>query len=41
MVQGVVLHLGYDGWWEQDMQQIPLKRMPDAKVSAPVSLGCF
>ncbi|KAL3139315.1 hypothetical protein ABBQ38_003653 [Trebouxia sp. C0009 RCD-2024] len=31
--QGVVLHLGYDGWWEQDMQQIPLKRLSDAKVS--------
>lgn len=31
-VQGVLLHLGYDGWWEQDMQEIPLKRMSDAKV---------
>lgn len=32
-MQGVLLHLGYDGWWEQDMQQLPLKRMSDAKVS--------
>lgn len=32
MVQGVLLHLGYDGWWEQDMQELPLKRMSDAKV---------
>lgn len=31
-MQGVLLHLGYDGWWEQDMQEIPLKRMSDAKV---------
>jgi len=31
-VQGVLLHLGYDGWWEQDMQELPLKRMSDAKV---------
>lgn len=31
--QGVLLHLGYDGWWEQDMQELPLKRMSDAKVS--------
>lgn len=32
VVQGVLLHLGYDGWWEQDMQELPLKRMSDAKV---------
>lgn len=32
IVQGVLLHLGYDGWWEQDMQEIHLKRMSDAKV---------
>lgn len=29
----MLLHLGYDGWWEQDMQEISLKRMSDAKVS--------
>ena len=37
MVQGVLLHLGYDGWWEQDMQELPLKRMSDAQVSPPTA----
>lgn len=36
VVQGVLLHLGYDGWWEEDMQELPLKRMSDAKV-----ISCF
>lgn len=32
-LQDVILHLGYDGWWEQDMQEMPLKRLSDAKVT--------
>ena len=30
--QGVVVHLGYDGWWEQDMQELPMKRLSDSQV---------
>ena len=33
-MQDVILHLGYDGWWEQDMQELPLKRLSDAKVTS-------
>lgn len=34
------MHLGYDGWWEQDMQELPLKRLADAKVDLCSLLDC-
>ncbi len=35
MLQDAVLHLGVDGWWERQKDELPLRRLTDAKVGAP------